>query len=473
MIKMILGVFITVFVIVAAVVVFYWRDINHDPSTQDMLLFFGLLPFALSMLFVMPFMIRKWYQESQEKKQNAQRVNDNQDEEEQALPPEDIIWTELNVFSTKALSALGEDEAIWEELKNFKSPELDSKLLNGYGLPILSYRIPEIDDMFESEDEDEFDQGNKRQKRIEALIQNQFEQNTEILWAIAEHLKQSALFYEGQLVHEYRMHPAWIDPNADREDEENVERRIEQVSKLNRLDVHLILAEDLLHIWDEETTKELIGDFFTALGIIPQKFHVELHYWGKETSYKEWMNLLQHIQKADDIVSLVIVADSEIDQDTVDEKTWISEQYLPSEFVGSCCIAKASVLINNVSPVKTIKIALNESKLLNTLEQLNIHQLEQYQHEQPFVMQLDDVTDLKVVKRLNHNFSETPIEQHHYIYMKSSVGQTEHVAKVFGFILGMQAPDELTSMVYCCDLPKTQSFIQAIIEQEQSNERDV
>ena len=73
MIKMILGVFITIFVIVTAVVVFYWRDINHDPSTQDMLLFFGLLPLALSMLFVMPFMIRKWYQESQEKKQKEQQ----------------------------------------------------------------------------------------------------------------------------------------------------------------------------------------------------------------------------------------------------------------------------------------------------------------------------------------------------------------------------------------------------------------
>lgn len=473
MIKMILGVFITVFVIVTAVVVFYWRDINHDPSTQDMLLFFGLLPFALSMLFVMPFMIRKWYQESQEKKQNVQRANDDQDEAEQERPPEKIMWTELNVFSSKSLSALGEDEAIWEELKNFKSPELDSKLLNGYGLPILSYRIPEIDEMLESEDEDEFDQGNKRQKRIEALIKHQLEQNTETLWAIAEHLKQSALFYEGQLVHEYRMHPAWIDPSADYENEESTERKIEQVSKLNRLDVHLVLAEDLLHVWDEDATKELIADFFTALGIIPQKFHVELHYWGKETSYKEWMNLLQQVQKSEDIVSFVVVADSEIDQDTVDEKTWMSEQYLPSEFVGSCCIAKNSVLINHLQPVKTIKIALNESKLLNTLEQLNIHQLEQYQHEQPFVMQLDDVTDLKVVKRLNHNFSETPIEQHHYVYMKSSVGQTEHVAKVFGFILGMQASDELTSMVYCCDLPQTQSFIQAITEQEQSNERAV
>lgn len=472
MIKMILGVFITIFVIVTAVVVFYWRDINHDPSTQDMLLFFGLLPLALSMLFVMPFMIRQWYQESQEKKQKEQQADRDQDDEVAELPPEKIMWTDLNVFSSKSLSALGEDEAIWEELKNFKSPELDSKLLNGYGLPILSYRIPEIDDMLESEEEDEFDQSNKRQKRIEALINYQLEQNTETLWAIAEHLKQSALFYEGQLVHEYRMHPAWIDPNADREDDDQIERTIEQVSKLSRLDVHLILAEDLLHIWDEEATKELIGDFFTELGIIPQKFHVELHYWGKETAYKEWMNLLQQVQKAEDIVSFVVVADSEIDQDTVDEKTWVSEQYLPSEFVGSCCIAKTSVLINNMQPLKTIKIALNESKLQNTLEQLNIHQLEQYQQEQPFVIQLDDITDLKVVKRLNHNFSDTPIEQHHYLYMKSSVGQTEHVAKIFGFILATQASDELMSMVYCCDLPQTQSFIQAITEQDTSVERD-
>lgn len=470
MIKMILGVFVTIFVIVAAIVVFYWRDTNHDPSVQDMLLFFGLLPVALSMLCVMPFVLKKWYQESQEKKKKAEQNELEKEDEVKELPAEQIEWVELNVFSTRTISAFGEDEAIWDELKNFKSPELDQKLLNGYGLPILSYRIADIDDMLDSEEDDEFDIGNKRQKRIETLIQYQLEQNTETLWAIAEHLKQSALFYEGQLAHEYRMHPAWIDPNADVSEDEYNAQSVSEVPKLSRLNLHVILAEDLLHIWDEAATQEMLATYLNELGIIPQKFHVELHYWGKETSYKEWINLLKHIQKNEDVVSFVIVADSEIDQDTVDEKTWVSEQYLPSEFAGSSCFAKPSVIINGIEPQKTIKIALNEARLLNSLEHLKKHELEQYQQEQPFVIQLDDITDLKVVKRLERNFGDTPIEQHHYLYMKSSVGQTEHVAKIFGFMLGMQAPEELIAMVYCCDVPQTQSIIEPYRHAEEPSE---
>lgn len=464
MIKVILGVLISVFVIVSTIVVLYWRDSNHDPSTSDFLIFFGLIPVAISMVIVMPFLLKKWIKDSQDKKKMEQEKAQHQELVEE-IPPHQIEWVNLNVFSSSTLSALGENQAIWEAMLEHKSPELDSKLLNGYGLPILSYRIAEVDEMLQQDLEqeelhDEYANSSQRQQRIEALIQQQLEQNTETLWAIAAHLKQSALFYEGQLAHEYRMHPAWINPHAEVEDEALSPHGIEQVTRLDLLNIHLILAEDLLHVWDEQATQEKINTFLNALGIIPQKFHVELHYWGKETAYKEWMNLLQQIQKEEDTVSFVMAVDSEIDQETIDEKTWVSEHYLPSEFIGSCCIAKPTVIINELSPQKIIKIALNETKLFNTLEQLKSHTLTQFEQEQPFVVQLDDITDIRVVKRLEKNFAQTPIEQHHYLYMKPSVGQTEHIAKIFGFMLALQAPEDLLAMVYCCDLPQTQSLIQ-------------
>lgn len=458
MIKIILGVLATVFVLVSTVVVLYWRDINHDPTGQDFLIFFGLIPFAVSLIILMPFFIKKWCQEQQQKKNNPVLAEEKQQDE---ITPEQIHWIKLNVFSSSALSALGEGSDIWEGLKSFKSPELDSKLQNGYGLPILSYRIMDIDDVL-SDEEDEFSFLNRRQQRIEALIQQQLEQNTETLWSIAEHIKKSALFYEGQLVHEYRMHPAWIDPNVNHNDEDLEERRVEQVPRLNLLNIHLILADELLHTWDESKTQEKLEEYLSQLGFIPQKFHVEHHYWGKETAYKNWLDLLEQIEKTQDSVTLILAADSEIDQDTVDEKTWISEHYIPSEFASSCCIAPTTVVINELVPQKIIKIALNESQLFNTLEILKNEKLEQYEQEQPFVIQLDDITDLKVVKRLELNFGQTPIEQHHYLYMKQSVGQTDQIAKIFGFMLAMQGPEELVTMVYCCDQPRTQTIIQAV-----------
>ena len=411
--------------------------------------------------------------DQEEKKKIAEAHTQNQEVVEE-IPPHQIEWLNLNVFSTTTLSAFGENEAIWEELKNFKSPELDTKLLNGYGLPILSYRIAEIDDLMESEnEEEEFTSISARQQRIEKLIVHQLEQNTETLWHIASHLQQSALFYETQLAHEYRMHPAWIDPNAEMDDDVESPHRIEQVPRLNRLNVHVILSEDLLHLCDEAALIDKFASYFDQLGIIAQKFHVELHYWGKEVAYKSWINLLQQIQQEDDLISYIVAVDSEIDQDTIDEKTWVTDQYLPSEFVGSCCIAKPSVQIHAVLPQKVIKIALNETKLFNTLEQLKKHDLAQYEQENAFVIQLDDMTDLKVIKRLEKNFAQTPIEQHHYIYMKPSVGQTENIAKIFGFMVALQAPDELLSMVYCCDLPQTQSLIEAYQQQEIAEEATV
>lgn len=461
MIKIILGVLISVFVLVSTVMVLYWRDTNHDPSGQDLLIFFGLVPVAFSLLILMPFFVKKWYDEHQEKKNNPELAEEKEQKNEKIAEP--IEWIKLHVFTSSALSALGENKAIWTELKDFKSPELDHELLNGYGLPILSYRILEIDERIENEGQEEDDFGlNTRQQRIESLVTQQLEQHTDTLWQVAEHIKQSALFYEGQLVQEYRMHPAWIDPNADRESDQVEEKAIEQVTRLNQLHIHLILAEDLLHTWDESSTQEKFANFLNQLGYIPQKFHVEHHYWGKETAYKNWLDLLQQIEKTTETVSLMVAVDSEIDQDTLDEKIWVSEKYLPAEFIGSCCIAPETVLINGLMPQKMIKIALNEPELLNTLELLNNDKLEQFQEEQPFVIQLDDVTDLKVVKRLEKNFGHTPIEQHHYLYLKQSIGQTENIAKVFGFMVALQGAEELMTMVYSCEQPQTQTVIQTV-----------
>ncbi|NHB59143.1 hypothetical protein G9F32_14130 [Acinetobacter sp. 194] len=470
MIKIILGVFITVLVLVSTIVVLYWRDINYDPDTQDMLIFFGLVPFAISLLLLMPFFIKQWYQENKIKKQKElERQNNQQDEQTIEEKPEEIRWLNLNVFSAHSYSALGEDQAIWEGLKNFQSPELDQKLQNGYGLPILSYRIADLDDLITDIDSDEWDNQSglsQRQARISALMKYQLQQHAETLWLISQHLKNSALFYDTQLAHEYRMHPAWIDPNAQVDDSYDQPRTVHQVSKLNRLNVHLILAEDQLHTSDESLALEKLTEFFNEMGILPQMFHVEFHYWGKETAYKQWFDLLEHIQKMDHQISLVIAVDSEIDQDTVDEKTWMSDQYIPAEFVGSCIVANTTLQVDQLSPQKTIKIALNDHQLFNTLEQLNSKELPQYQNEDPFVIQLDDPADIKVIKRLEKNFEQTNIEQHHYLFIKQSVGQTEHLAKIFGFMIAMHAPDEVLSLVYSCDQPRTQCVIQPFSEPE-------
>ena len=125
-------------------------------------------------------LIKKIYQSRQEKKEQ-QRIEAEQRSEQQqtteAKVEEKIEWVDLKVYSATSLSALGENEAQLDQLQDVASPELDSQLVNGYGLPILSFRVQEIEEPLE----DEASSLSSRQKRISALIQQQLEQNTETL----------------------------------------------------------------------------------------------------------------------------------------------------------------------------------------------------------------------------------------------------------------------------------------------------
>ncbi len=58
-------------------------------------------------------------------------------------------------------------------MKQFKSPELDSELLNRFGLPILTYRIHAVDRLLEENRTNEEMLPTLREQRIQQLIQQQ------------------------------------------------------------------------------------------------------------------------------------------------------------------------------------------------------------------------------------------------------------------------------------------------------------
>ena len=456
MIKIILSTLVGVLLLVIALVVFYWRDIKYDPSGQDFLIYFGLIPVAVTLFILTPMFIKKIY-EYRQKKKDQQVAEAEQRSEEQAQGEkqveEKIEWTELKVFAVSSLSALAENEAHFDLLQEAVSPELDPQLLNAFGLPILSFRIKDIEDSQEDEDLDL----SNRQKRITTLIRQQLEQNSETLYQIASHLKSSAMFYDTKLAQEYRMHPAWIDPNS--EYDEAVEQTAESVSRLNCLGIHIILPENLLHAWDEDYGSDTISQYLTELGIIAQQFNVEYHYWGETTAYKDWIKLLKRIQTFDSEVALLIAVDSEIDQETIDDRTWMTEKYIPSEYVSSCCVSGSQVDVQNLSAIKYMRIILNANRAVKVLKDLKLSGVEQYEQEQPFVLVLDDPTEIKSLKKLKHNFDGTAIEAHHYLYSKNSLGHTQPLAQVFGFMLSLHIKDDLFGYVYTADHQQTQVVI--------------
>ena len=459
MIKIILTTLFGVFLLVITGIIFYWRDIKHDPSRQDFLIFFGLIPLSITFLILMPMLIKKIYERHQEKKKQKNAEAEQASETQIAAEKQEsdqIDWVQLQVFSVTSLSGIAENEAHIELLQNPISPQLDQQLFNHFNLPTTSFRIAEIDNAVNNDAELAI--FSPRRKRIVALIQQQLEQNIDVLSQIAAHLKNSALFYDVKLAHEYRMHPAWMNPNSEHQDEEIEQKVVESVPRLNRLNIHIILAENLLHFWDEDSPSAMVNEFLTGLGIIPQHLDTQYHYWGK-SAYKDWIQLLKQIQYLDSEVSFFIVVDSEIDSETIADVAWGFEKYIPSEYASTCCITSTNVELQNLVAIKNIRIALNADQAVKTLKGLSLEKAPQFTQDEPFVLILDDPTEAKLAKKLKLNFAESMIEEQHYLYSVSCLGQTQTLSKIFGFMLGLHFKDELYSYVYSAEHQQTQVIV--------------
>ncbi|MDC4785327.1 hypothetical protein ACT426_07435 [Acinetobacter baumannii] len=464
MIKKILLSFIAIFTVVSGFIIFYWRDVQYNPNKSDFFLYFLLLPAIITLVILSPWLIYSVYKNYKEKKEQA--ANQSQDDDSQkssAAIEQPLEQLDFNVYSAFAIHALGENETIIEEIQNFKSPELDEQLLNSYGLPLLSYRIK---DLTETNDEDIQYAASPRQVRIMSLIRQQLEQNIENLYRLAEHIKRSILFYESHQIREYHMHPAWVDPNSEYED---VETPVVEVHRLNRLNLHIFLPEDLLHVWNDEQSNDLILEFFNEIGIISQKVHIEYHFLGERVAYQEFIHLLKRIQKKEHEVFLMLAVDSEIDQDLIDEKSWMVKDYIPAEFAASCLLADPSLKIEELEPAKNLKIVVGQEKAAKVLHTLNLNELPQYEGDEPYVLILSDQTDIKAAKQLQQQFAQTSVEPHHYIYVKSSLGHTQHLVDIYGFMLSMHFPEHIVPFVFGENTVSAHTFVQSVTENSEDD----
>ncbi|OTG76567.1 hypothetical protein B9T26_01800 [Acinetobacter sp. ANC 4169] len=467
--KLMLGTFSGIFLLLGMVIIYYWRDIQYDPSALDLVSYFFILPVLVSLILLAPYFIYQAYPAYIRRREQRNRALLEQQQLNKAYTDkepkvEEIKWFNLNVFSAFACHAFGENETIIEGLENFKTPGLDYHLENSYGLPVLSYRIQKLDHILELADDEQNEEDEAgRVVRIKALIQQQLEQQTEILSQVAEHLKQSALFYDSELAYQYRMHSAWSTLDAPTNDQDDQDISIEQVPRLNRLNIHFLLSDNLLQVWDEHLTQEIVLHFIESLGILSQQIHLQPHYIAQQNAYTYWLKLLEKISAQSDQFSLLINVDSEIDQTLLDEKMWLKDDYLAAEFSSSWCVAAADVKINNIEAIKIVKVASNVDDLAICLNQAIPRLTKQIQQEQPFVLVLDDVTDIKSIKKNNQKFAPALIEPYHFLYTKLMLGHTQHLAKIFGFMLGMHLPDEMTAMIYSSDQVSSYAFFQTNI----------
>jgi len=464
MIKLAISTFIGISLLVSACVIFFWRDTAYDPSSLDLIHYLLLIPALLTAIMLSPMLVMKVVKTYQEKNkiQMQLTLKEQQSSEEQTLAKKEELKSEqfcLNIYSAGAIHHFGENEQIVEGIKKFKSPELDRKLFNQYGLPILSYRITNLDNLFENLDEEEAPKLSVREKRIQYLIQQQLEQQSFSLTMIAEHLKKSALFYDTELAYEYRMHPRWTNPDAEDNFDVIDESIIETVPRLNCLFIHFILADNLVHKWTDSSSQSILNFVIDQFEILPQQLQVEHHFLSQENAYQEWMLLLKNTANSESDVHLWMSADSEIDQECLDEHLWMDEQYIPSEYASSWCTASLNTQIQGLEAKKVLKCTLNEMQLSEFMKLNQWNNLVQLQEDEPFLMVLDNVADVKTSKKLQQTFADTTIETYHFLFTKQNVGHTQNLSSVFGFMLGMYLPDDLIGMIYNSELDSSYAFL--------------
>lgn len=456
MIKIILTVMLSVFLTISLVLILYWRDAAYAPNRSDLITYFILLPLAISLLLLSPYLLRKWYKQRQTRNNQVNPMGQATAQVSETAAQNPTTWLQFQVFSAAAYSAFGENTEVLQGMMKLTGPELDSKLLNGLDQPILSYRILDLDRLLDNDQQEE----DVFKQRIHLLLQQQLEQHTETLYAIVQQLKKSAQFYNMPISQQYQIHPEWIDParSVDAIEQQTI---ITPVFRLEHLNIHIVLSEYVLHHWDEYETTTQIQLFLQALEILPEHTQFHYHYLAQHNAYTDWVAQLKIIAQQADQLSLILMADSEIDQNLLDEKIWVNANYIPAEFASSCCIASTDIQIEHLSAIQWMHLVLDQDQLLKSLETLDITALEQYQSAEPFVFILDDPTNIKGMKTTMQHFMETPIEAQHFIYTQPSLGHSLNLSKVFGCMLAMQFKVPACSMVYSAEQPTTQWFMTA------------
>ncbi|OTG91402.1 hypothetical protein [Acinetobacter sp. ANC 3813] len=456
MIKIIISAFLTIFALLCSCIIYFWRDTSYQPTGWDLLNYLLLLPVLVTAIVFSPYLILtiiKYFRKKKDLKQqqSAEIAQQNILSENLFKAPDvSIRQFSLNIFSAAAVHSFGENSEILEEYKKFRSPELDSDLCNAYGLPLLSFRIRALDQLLADSDDENSSLRSIREQRILQLIQHQLEPHAEALFAAAQHLKDSAMFYDSEMAYQYRMHPAWRGESYEEPDTlQEVNSRV--IARLNQLFVYLLLPEDLIHQHNDQARAELLSSLAAQYSILEAQIEMEYHFISQHSAYTEWLKLLEQVAQQKYCFNLIIAVDSEIDQECLDEKFWQSEQYIAAEYAASWCVAPIDTLIEDLNPKRTLKISVNESCAGHFIEQNKLNEYEQFQQDEPCVLFLDDMQNIKSSKKLHQKFSETFIETQHFLYTYHNTGHTQQLAKVFHFMVGMHLSEELKGLIFSAD----------------------
>jgi hypothetical protein len=104
MIKLLIGTFSSSFIFISMAIIYYWRDIQYDPSSIDLIAYFILLPALFSLILISPYLIyrasqyQKKRKETQQQARLQQQKSDHLEREKNNVKTDAIQWLYFNIF---------------------------------------------------------------------------------------------------------------------------------------------------------------------------------------------------------------------------------------------------------------------------------------------------------------------------------------------------------------------------------------
>ncbi len=449
MMKKFIFLFFVVCIGSSIITIFYWRSSIYEPEVKDLIFGFFLIPAVITVIIYLFFKLIK---QIFNKKRVNDLKNDNVNIIGESQAENEIKITQLNFYNSKSICMLGGINNIFEMLKKDSSPDFDMSLLNIKSSPISSYRIKK--QIFgNANDINEFEY------RVCTLIKFIMEENANTFNIIAKQLIKTSLFYTDQPLSKYKVHPKW--QNFDfSPDEEPKSMVLEQPqNRIDKLNFNIILSKYYYEQFNKRKMNKILVEYLKQFEVLIDHIQINYHFLDAQDCYESWLLLLENISKQEYEISFIIAVDSEIDENLILKKTVNNQKYIPSEFISSCFIS--SQLLPDLEKNKKVTIIKNADKMKESLEFLEKENLEQYQKDQPFLILLDEFLTHSQHIKFDEIVRDTSIGTHHILSIPNYLGDTQNLADIWKFMLGLQLPKEITSMVISMEKNKHQIFIES------------
>lgn len=429
-------------------VVYYWGVKDFNTSAIQFFIYLGLIPF----LFTFNFLFSKV---RPTKKENKDTTKDKSEILLLDNLPKEKKLEKMSLFFYHAQIEIfcGKNLKILENSHQYQSPNLDKFLKNCFGVHINSYKILTIDikEKFHL---------NKGVKRIDVLIKEEIIKHQFLLATISGLINKSQHFFAEKPILKYEIHPKWknLDFSSDIENEVNL--LVQPKHRVDTLNIYILLSKYWKKDFDGLKVDNIINETLILLSFPDDHIHIDYHFLETQDCYESWLNLLENISKHEYGISFVIAVDSEIDEHLILKKTANNQKYIPSEFITSCFIS--SQLLPDLEEIKKVTIIKNVKKMKESLKFLKKENLQQYQNDQPFLLLLDEFLTHSQHVKFDEIVCDTSIGIHHILNIPNYLGDTQNLADIWKFMLGLQLPKEITSMVVSIAKTKNQIFIESI-----------